>query len=367
MNQELALRILSEIMRWDNEQARVEFAWLGLMSRLKYDGYSDFVAGVRFIESLADWLQQFEPSERATAYEFVRHHLVYVGSSEMQHLVELAYPEAVQPRLLKAVAEGLGIPAYKVWSQAEATRLYNQILHKSIFLGLSDGARMDTFRRTNAGLLSNEQIVVATQIDGEKWNNLLDDLRKSLQDPTARFAFVFLLDDFVATGTTLLRKDKDDGKWKGKLARFWNNVAPVLATHFEPEWILCVHHYIATYKADLNLGKNHSLASAEKNSNWFQRVEFSSGMVLPQDLPIGDPRYSSFVQLVNKYYDSGIETSHTDLGGSDLRLGFGESALPLILEHNTPNNSVALLWAETAGNDGHHPMRPLFRRRQRHS
>lgn len=365
MNQDLALRILSEIMRWDTEQARVEFAWLGLMSRLKYDGYQDFIAGVRFVESLADWLQQFEPSERATAYEFVRHHLVYVGSSEMNHLVELAYPETVQARLLRDVAENLGIPAHKVWSQAEATHLYNLILRKSLFLGLSDGARMDTFRRANTGLVSNEQIVVATQISHEKWDALRDDLRKSLKDTTARFAFVFLLDDFVATGTTLLRKE--DGKWKGKLARFWDDIRRVLPTTFEPGWILCVHHYIATYKASLDIGKNHSLALAERKRNWFQRVEFSCGTVLPRDLPIGDPRYSSFMKLVDKYYDPSIQTKHTDLGGSDVRLGFGESALPLILEHNTPNNSVALLWAETAGNDGHHPMRPLFRRRQRHS
>ena len=39
---------------------------------------------------------------------------------------------------------------------------------------------------------------------------------------------------------------------------------------------------------------------------------------------------------------------------------------PLVLEHNTPNNSVALLWAETAGGDTALAMRPLFRQRRRH-
>ena len=38
------------------------------MARLKYDGYRDFQASMRFIESLATWLQQFEPHERETAY-----------------------------------------------------------------------------------------------------------------------------------------------------------------------------------------------------------------------------------------------------------------------------------------------------------
>jgi len=59
MNQDLALRVLGQIMAWNDEQARDEFRWLRLMARLKYDGYRDFQAGMRFIESLATWLQQF--------------------------------------------------------------------------------------------------------------------------------------------------------------------------------------------------------------------------------------------------------------------------------------------------------------------
>src|SRR5215831_17145949 len=77
MNQDLALDVLGDIMEWDMERSRKEFAWLQLMSRFKYDGYGDFVAGVRFIESLAGWLQQFAPSEREAAYSFVRTYLVY--------------------------------------------------------------------------------------------------------------------------------------------------------------------------------------------------------------------------------------------------------------------------------------------------
>ena len=55
-----------------------------------------------------------------------------------------------------------------------------------------------------------------------------------------------------------------------------------------------------------------------------------------------------------------------------MKLGYGGCALPLILDHNTPNNSMPLLWAETVGSpkvDGMAAvpaMRPLFRRRQRH-
>lgn len=73
-----------------------------------------------------------------------------------------------------------------------------------------------------------------------------------------------------------------------------------------------------------------------------------------------------FAELVKEYYDNSIETPHINKGGKDARWGFSECGLPLVLEHNTPNNSIALLWAETAGGDNKRAMRPLFRRRQRH-
>jgi hypothetical protein len=46
------------------------------MSRLKFDGYQDYLAGARFLESLVDWLQQFDPQDRPVAYDFVRNRLV---------------------------------------------------------------------------------------------------------------------------------------------------------------------------------------------------------------------------------------------------------------------------------------------------
>jgi hypothetical protein len=85
------------------------------------------------------------------------------------------------------------------------------------------------------------------------------------------------------------------------------------------------------------------------------------------DLPVNRARVGDFMSLIDKYYNPVIETSHTLLGGTNVRLGFGSGALPLVLEHNTPNNSLALLWADTAPSDGEPIMRPLFRRRQRHS
>lgn len=366
MNQELALDVLSKIMNWDIDRARSEDSWLRLMSRIKYDGYQDYLAGARFVESLANWLQQFESVERQTAYDFIRNHLVYVGPAEMQHLVELTYPETVQPRLLAAAADRLHLPKYRLWAHPETAAAYELLLRKTLFLGLSDGARLDAFRRANVGVISNEQLVLATQIDDEKWEDLVGNLQADLGDESAKFSYLYLLDDFIGSGKTLLRRDA--GKWKGKLIRFWNSVHRIRETHFEVDYIVFVHHYIASYSVSEEIEGRYKEALADLGEdNLFPRVEFTFGTILPQDLPIDQGRFVEFWKLIDKYYDPAIETKSIQVGGSDARLGFGRGALPVILEHNTPNNSIALLWAESAGGSGYHAMRPLFRRRQRHS
>lgn len=173
MNQDLGLKILSEIMAWNDDRAREEFRWLRLMARLKYDGYRDFQAGMRFIESLATWLQQFKPEERETAYAFVRHTLVYIGPSEMQRLVEQFYPRTVRDRLIRTVAGERSLPTYRVLVDPDARAAAERLRRQTLFMALSDGARIDIVRHSNAGLLSNEQLVVATQVDRDKWQDLL--------------------------------------------------------------------------------------------------------------------------------------------------------------------------------------------------
>lgn len=365
MKRDLALYALGEVMQWDSNRATAEFAWLSVMSRMKYDGYRDFLAGSRFVENLVAWLQQFALEDREIAYQFIRQNLVYIGPAELQHLVELAYPETVQPRLLQAVAQKVGIPTWRIWAESEAIREYNRLLRRTLFLGLSDGARIDAFRRSNAGIVSNEQVVAAAQLSGDKWNDLLKDLRRELQDPQARFAFVFLLDDFTASGASLIRPK--NGGWTGKLWRFWQEIAGIKLTHFEEDLTVCIHHYLATHRASTTISERYELLMQQVAPELqISKVEFSFGTILAENLPLDASRQEQFIELTQRYYDPAIMTESMQVGEGDGRLGFDGCALPLILEHNTPNNSVALLWAETSGDKGAHAMRPLFRRRQRH-
>lgn len=379
MNQDLALKVLGHIMSWTDDRARQEFQWLRLMARLKYDGYRDFQAGMRFIESLATWLQQFAPHERETAYSFVRHTLVYIGPAEMQRLVEQFYPTTVRERLTQTVAAERAMPSYRVLADADAHAAAERLRRQTLFMGLSDGARIDTIRHANAGLLSNEQLVQVTQVDTEKWKDLLDNLRSELRDPLARFRLVYLVDDFAGTGTSFLRYDQKKSEWKGKLRRFKDSVESATGALdgdrlFEDRWDLCIHHYVASSAAAAAIRQRLTESIDVFGAGWATSMHASFGTVLPPDLPIDavPGRHEEFVRLTQTYYDPKIRTKHTDVGGAThLGLGYGGCALPLVLDHNTPNNAVALLWAETEGGDrdgvAARAMRPLFRRRQRHA
>lgn len=371
MNDDLSKRVLGQIMGWDDDRAREEYRWLAFISSIKYDAYRDFQAGMRFIESLVTWLQQFDPTERETAYGFIRRRLVFIGLSETQHLVEQFYPKIAHDQFTRTIAARSQVAPWVVLSRPDLRDEMDVLRRKTLFLGLSDGARIDTLRHSNVGRLSNEQVAPTTQLDSEKWRDLLSDLRKALEDPEARFEMVYLIDDFTATGTSFLRFDEVSDRWKGKMTRFRDSIAQIRDELFAPDWKLCVHHYIASHSAEKKVRKN--IVDSQKffsNAGWGS-VVVSFGTVLPESLPIRDetPEDQPFIALARKYYDPAIETTHTSVGGVDrIDLGYGGCALPVVLEHNTPNNSVALLWAESDGQDSPPipAMRPLFRRRQRH-
>lgn len=376
MDRELGLNILSRIMGWTDERSREEFDWLRLMARLKYDDYREFLAGVRFFESLANWLQQFQSEERETAYQFVRKKLVYIGPAEIRRLAERFYHHEVEERLLKAVSRKSGIPKYRVWVDPASRAEFDRQKRKTLFMALSDGARIDAIRRANVDNLGNEQFVGVTQVDTEKWEDLLKELRKDLSDEHAQFSTVYLIDDFMGTGTSLLRYDRERDDWKGKLMRFLYSIEKMKDMPcLEDDWTLCVHYYIAGHEAVERVKEREATVRDRYGKDgWFNSVEFSFGMVFRPDFRIqaDETGNRDFIALAKKYYNPSIEDRHTKVGGvSNIALGYADCGFPLVLEHNTPNNSIALLWAEAEpckrNGTFYNGMRPLFRRRPRHS
>ena len=77
------------------------------------------------------------------------------------------------------------------------------------------------------------------------------------------------------------------------------------------------------------------------DAGWLKNIEFSQGMSLGSDFPVTAKSHPDFAALIENYYDNDIENEHMRKGGDNAEFGFGHCGLPLILDHNTPNNSIA--------------------------
>lgn len=365
MKDALAERLLAEVMSWSPQDVARERPDLQAMAEYKYDEYRQFSPGMRFVESLASWLDQFETlAERQVAYEFIKKKMIYCSSAEMYHLVAMAYEDWVKPYLLRKTAVEAGLSPWQVGSIAK-TRAFAIRQRRCLFLGLSDGARIDAFRRQNP-FLSHEQIRHSHEIPDERATELLKKLEEGLEaipdgKPSKEeltFRTLVLLDDFSGSGFSYLRKEKD--VWKGKLAKVYEGLIDQkhdyskLVTLPNLEFIVVL--YMATEKAVATI--KSALEEVWKPLG----VESEVFVVFPlsEGVSLTSQSAGAMDGLIQKYYDDENKTPSTDLGGTDLRYGFGACGLPLILSHNTPNNSIGLLWADGS------KMRALFQRVSRH-
>jgi hypothetical protein len=364
MNEQLALRTLSNLLNWDQE-AQDEFAWLRLMSKYKYDAYQGYEPGLRFFESLIGWLHQFEDvADRKTAYQFLKLRLMFFSRDEVAHLVHRLYPY-VRETLSKAIAESYGIKPYEVWANTTTRAQFEICLRKTLFVGLSDGAMMDIFRRANEGRLSNEQIVVAHEISELKWKSMIEKLGDTIKNKKwstdCSFDHVFLIDDFTASGTSLI-DHKVDGSWGGKINKFIEGNQDYL----DKGWLkspccLHVHHYLASGSAKKNIEslitKLHALHPSFK-------INLSFGHIIEDKFKVTKENDPAFYDLLTRHYDKEVQTEIS----KEVQYGYKGCALSVVLEHNTPNNTVSLIWAESSDiiATGGKSMKPLFRRRTRH-
>lgn len=347
MNDTLAEQLLAKVMNWTPEEIAQERPGLQIMAKYKYDNYQRFFPGMRFVESLAQWLEQFETvEERHIAYDFIKRRLIFCSDAEMEQLVSMAYPDYIRPLLLKETARIINYPKYRVTKIANSQE-FKILRRKSLFLSLSDGSHIDLFRRLNMEEISHEQICNFYDISENKAEELIDELKKDLikilgKNTPERICFrnLFLLDDFSGSGKSCLREENG---YKGKIAKVFNSISssdsPLSKILDVKNGLICTVLYMATEQAIKYL---EPLTKRLFSDNGYQYellvIQHLDGSIRVQD--------DSFLQLVDKYYDPRVETKATQVGGTEnVRLGFANCALPLVLSHNTPNNSVALLWS----------------------
>ncbi len=351
MNDDIAGQLLAKAMGWqESESGELIDRFrkdLQLLSTYKYDFYQRFGPGQRFIESLALWLQKFKPEHRQIALDFVRDRLIYVSDAEFFHLVQCAYPDVVLPERMRLVAEEAGLPPHEV-GRIAAHRRFTELGVKSLYLGLSDGSRTSEIRRVSGDEISHEQIWHAYELGAAKGKDLLAKLSqalkvKQLPHEDQRFTLVWLLDDFSGSGNSYIRLEK--GMFEGKLTkafRMLHDNGLVNPLHYEVFLLL----YIATRQAVDHIEYWCERFTAE---NGYKPLQIRVIHLFEDGVAITPEKDEALQALIDEssYYDERAHTGHTDLGGTkDVRRGFANCCLPVVLCHNTPNNSIYLLWGE---------------------
>ena len=369
MQKDLAETLLARIMGWNDATKATERARLELFAAYKYDQYQQFAPGRRFLESLALWLRQFKKGdERKLAYEFVRNRLVFISNEEMNALVDLAFPTIVRPTLLRDAAAATGVSPFrsKALSDSES---YHCLQRQTLVLGLSDGARTDRFRRVNSESISHEQVFHAYDVSDKKADDMAEKLHRDMaqilnREPNsdeARFRYVVLLDDFSASGLSYIRKDEKSNAWTGKIPKIINELT------LDDGLGHCIARDNVRVLVVLYIGSRQAIEHIEES---LQNISFKKGSVelkvvfeLDHASRLDPGAETALFRLLNKdeYFDEQADDEHAKVGKSSMRLGFADGRLPLVLNHNTPNNSIYVLWAE----DGHDVL-GLFPRVSRH-
>ena len=368
MRRELAEKLLAQLLEWTDAEKALERAMLDAFATYKYDEYQQFAPGLRFLESLVLWLRQFDMlADRRAAYAFVRERLIFISDAEMTHLVELAFPIYVRPTLIERAAGASGLNRIRI-KQVLASDAYRKRLRQTLVLGLSDGARTDVFRRANSREISNEQVWHAYDISDAKAVNLRDKLKQDLTaligtEPTAAdttFGTIVLLDDFTASGRSYIRRE-NDGSWDGKIPRIIKmlqdeNLLGMLVGVHDVSVIVVI--YVAAPQAIEHIERLLDELDFPQGNIEFQvvhRLSPDAKLDPERDAPIWA------IALKDEYFDVSADDEHGAVGGASKRFGFADCALPIVLSHNTPNNSIFLLWAEDV-----HRVHGLFPRVSRH-
>lgn len=354
MKDRLAEKILAKTLGWNHQILQEELHQLQVMSAFKYDAYQQFTNGKQFIESLALWLKRFDSQEdRQHAYSFIKENIVFISEREMQQLISVAYEEMIRDKIVDMSQKDITLT-----EKVGCKKAYQYYLRKTLFLGLSDGAHIDYFRRHN-NFLNNEQVFMHYDFSEEKYNKMLqdlhEDLKKNFKDvckENEKFNTFVLLDDFSGSGISYLRKDKNENteenkeisyEWKGKIYTFIKNIIE----RKEGKAPVNVHIvlYIATHDAVENI--KSSISECLKENDWevvctVQAVQYVEGV--KPDSDIEDLMKKDYVLHNNKDYETFIDKHYRKGNVEKPYMGFNGCALPLVLYHNTPNNSFPVIW-----------------------
>jgi hypothetical protein len=415
LKRELAFQLLQRILPnppWDEDRLRETLEDLRVLAEQKYNKYEMYQPARLFFENLYLFLNKMKEEDRTTALQFVRNDLIYISRDEFQQLAHVLYHDCIRQQQLDITAMKAGIPRHRLTKLVNSQE-FHRIQRASLYVALSDGARIDYFRRQNLDI-NNEQVLAAYYVGDEKIKDLRQKLREDVGDSAAQFECIFLLDDFCGSGKTLLRevvvvtlptsvtsfstpdplsgrlsfdpeKHKLQWNYRGPLSSGESSELEKLATSAELRAAIeelrqkcerqqteikgslqrittekfrdLVSNDAAVYFAPL-LATEYALNRLKplipRLSSPLDKLRVIPAAVLPDTVRIS-PDSAGLAELCDRYYDPTLGDEHT----GNVKYGYDQCGLPLVLHHNAPNNSLFFLWARKWGS-------PLFPRYERH-
>jgi hypothetical protein len=148
---------------------------------------------------------------------------------------------------------------------------------------------------------------------------------------------------------------------RGKITKIYDRLHKsqfVDRSHFEVYLLL----YIATRQA---INHIEFWANQFTSQNNFKPLQLRVLHIIEPEYSLKNTTNLDLKKILDnpKYVDPKAADSHFTKGGtSDPKYGFAGCALPIVLSHNTPNNSVYILW----GRNENYTFHGLFPRISRH-
>lgn len=359
MKESLVEQLLSRIMKWKDDKIVEELPKIQFLAEMKYDHYDQFMPGTRFLGSLSKWLSNFDEEDRNVMFNFVKNKLIFISSSQMSYLLTLLYKKCISSALTKKTALEMKKPPYKV-NEIKKSEVYKREKRLALFIGLSDGAHMDVVRRV--GGLNNEQVLTNYYPDADKLKDMKtelsnDSILEKISDNDRKFNSLYLIDDFTASGTSFIRQENK--KYKGKLKKIIDKFfspkdddkfQDLMMTNVDIHIFFCLATEYAISRIETSLNEYIKSLGLEKRLN----IDVKCVQVITNSVAEEIKNDSALVDIIKKkkYINlKNVETKSFKVGhGEQVCFGYGDGALPLVLSHNTPNNSILVLWQDEENN-----------------
>lgn len=351
MKYDLAESILQRTMgHWDVHKMNSEMHDIQIISEIKYDDYQQYTHGMRYVESLALWMRQFKnDQDKDLAYKMIKDSLIFISEEEMRQLIALSYPVIMKKYLLEKTKKFC--ISHSIMDIEERKRIFSFYRRCSMFLGLSDGAHMDFFRRQNRDL-SNEQVFVHYDFSKEKARSMQAELEEDryVLEITERYPELlskvfynyFLIDDFAGSGKSYIRKDKES--WNGKIKKVMDRIDSM--NKDDTETTIHIVLYTATQRAleTIRSGVEQFMQEKQGISITVDAIQIIEPIDWEQNHELDELLKRNYEEF-NKLGAQSYNDKHFQKGeGLKPYYGFADCSLPLVLYHNTPNNTLPIIW-----------------------